>query len=199
MNWFLHLLDLPPAGHETALHFDLASAFIAFLALAFSVYTFFHQRRLRALALLAQRDSGLIRWTELAIDTIVEIEFLLRKRTASAGAAQYADERDELLAKLAAVIDKGRLYFPKFTRDVVKVPSTPEPAPAGPQNKPALLSATLPLLDDLVEIYDLTNKVDFRDEPAMKKAQSDVMIKKRDFIKTAQNEVEFRRVPGIVE
>jgi hypothetical protein len=57
----------------------------------------------------------------------------------------------------------------------------------------------LPLLDDLAEIYDLINSVEFQNEAAVKKTQSEVMLKKLDFVKMAQNEVEFRRVPGIIE
>jgi hypothetical protein len=54
-------------------------------------------------------------------------------------------------------------------------------------------------LDDLAEIYDLINSVEFQNEAAVKKTQSEVMLKKLDFVKMAQNEVEFRRVPGIIE
>ena len=125
MNWLLSLFGLPPVGPETALHIDLASAIIALFALIFSIWTWRHQTRLRRGSLLAQRDSGLIRWIETTIDTIVEIEFFLRRRTPTTDAAQYSIQRDDHLAKLAAAIDKGRLYFPKFTRDVIGAQNTP--------------------------------------------------------------------------
>ena len=182
---FLHL---PPPGHETALHVDLASAFIALLALIFSLYTWRHQRKIQNLSIRAQRDSGLIRWLESAIDTLVEIEFLLRNWNPAAATNDYLRQRDDHLAKLAAIIDKGRLYFPKFTRDVI-----------GSDTPPATSKIKLPLLDDLVEIYDLTKQVKFHDEQAVQKIKNDVMLKKLDFIKVAQKQVEFRRRPGIVE
>jgi len=188
MGWFLKALHLPPIGTETVPHIDIASAALALLALVFSVYTFFHQRRIRMLSVIALRDSGLIRWIESAIDTLVDIEFMLRSWTPAAAAADYSIQRDNHLAKLAAVIDKGRLYFPNFTRDVI-----------GGQSVLDAAKIKLPLLDDLVEIYDRTRTVEFLDEPTVKKTQSDVMIKKLDFIKNAQKQVEFRRVPGVVE
>lgn len=188
MGWFLNALHLPPIGTETVPHIDIASAALALLALIFSVYTFFHQRRIRLLSVIALRNSGLIRWIELAIDTVVDVEFMLRSWTPAAAMADYLARRDEQLAKLAAVIDKGRLYFPKFTRDVI-----------GGQVAPASADIRLPLLDDLVEIYDLTKKTSFQNEDAVKATQNEVMMKKLDFIKTAQKQVEFRRVPGIVE
>jgi len=199
MEWLARLLHLPPLDEHTALHIDLASAFIALLALAFSIYAWRHQNRVRQRALIAQRDSGLTQWIELAIDTIVDLEFLLRNATETGDAAKFMIERDQRLAKLAATIDKGRLYFPTFTRDVVDDPNKPMPKAAAPERKPASPKARLRLLDDLVEIYDLANSADVRDVEALKRTRFDLMMKKRDLIKIAQRQIAFRRVPGIVE
>jgi hypothetical protein len=188
MGWFLKTLHLPPIGTETVPHIDIASAALAFLALAFSIYTFFHQRKVRMLSVIAQRDSGLIRWLESVIDTLVDIEFMLRNWTPAASTNDYLRQRDDHLARLAAIIDKGRLYFPNFTRDVI-----------GSGTPPAATSIKLPLLDDLVEIYDLTKKVEFGDADVVKMTKEDVMLKKLDFIRVAQKQVEFRRTPGIIE
>jgi hypothetical protein len=193
------LLDLPPIGKETALHIDLASAAIALLALAFSIYTWWHQKKMRQLSVIAQRDAGLIRWIELAIDAVVDMEFLLRNWKPGDDAAKYSCQRDERLAKLAAVIDKGRLYFPWFTRDVIEVQSASAADLAETKDNGALIRGTLPILDDLVEIYDLTRVVDFRQADALKQTRTDVMKKKRHFVREAQKKVEFRRQPGFVE
>ncbi len=192
MEWIRTILHLPPIGHETGLHIDLASAAIALLALLFSIWTWRHQDRVRKDSLLAQRDLGMIRWIDLTIDTIVDIEFSLRSWTASANPAQSSMQRDNHLAKLAAVIDKGRLYFPKFTRDVIGPQTEPAPEPDPGQIEKQI---KLPLLDDLAEIYRLTNEVTFQSEVEVKNAQHAVMMTKLDFIKMAQQQVEFRRVP----
>jgi hypothetical protein len=42
-----NFFHLPPIGAEMALHIDLASAFIAMLALIFSIWTWRHQTRIR--------------------------------------------------------------------------------------------------------------------------------------------------------
>jgi hypothetical protein len=194
-----HFLHLPPLAGETALHIDLASALIALLALLFSFWTWRHQNRLRRRVLLAQRDSGLIHWIELTIDTIVGIEFFLRSWTPTTDFARCSAERNDHLAKLAATIDKGRLYFPTFMSDVVVGQSGPRPPSAEPARKRRRHKTQLMLLDCLVEIYDLTKDVDLENEKAVQQARQDMMITKRDFVSAAQNEVEFRRVPGIIE
>jgi hypothetical protein len=192
-NW----LHLPPLAGETALHIDLASALIALLALGFSIYTWWHQGRMRRLAIIAQRDAGLILWIELAIDVIVGTEFFLRSWTAGANTAKYVADRDQHLAQLAAVIDKGRLYFPWFTRDI-ELPDEPaEQAQSSDNEMPA--AGALPLLDDLVEIYDLIKALDFLHPDVLKRTRIDVMRKKRHFVAEAQKKVEFRREPGFIE
>jgi hypothetical protein len=193
---------LPPFGNQTELHLDLASAAIALLALAFSIYTWRHQKKMRRLSIAAQRDAGLTKWIELAIDAIVEMEFLLRgwsPGTPDADAVRYSRDRDDRLAKLAAVIDKGRLYFPRFTRDIVEIEGVPAADLVQPKHNVPVIKGELPLLDDLVEIYDLARKVDFQNGDALKKTRTDVMKKKRHFVETAQNEVEFRRQPSFIE
>jgi hypothetical protein len=172
-------LNLPPVGHETALHIDLATAFIALLALIFSIWTWRHQTRISIEAMRIERDNDLIRWIDAVIDTIVEVEFFLRGWTATVDAAQLSIQRDGHLAKVAAAIDKGRLYFPNFTRDVIASEGVPPSPKSG-----------LVLLDDLVDIYDLIKGIDLHAETAVKAARQELMKKKRHFVISAQNEIE---------
>ena len=173
-SWF------PPLSHETALHIDLATAFIALLALAFSIWTWRHQTRLSIEAMRIERDNDLIRWIDAVIDVIVDIEFLLRNPPGDPG--QFGSQRNTHLARLAAVIDKGRLYFPGFTRDMI-----------GDDGEPLALGVGPPLLDDLVQIYDLVRNIDLKDEKAVATTRRELMMKKRNFVIEAQDEVEIDR------
>jgi hypothetical protein len=188
----LSFFGLPEATKTTELHFDFPSAVIALLALTSSIYTWWHQGRMRKLAIIAQRDAGLIRWIELAVDVVVATEFLLRSWTSGSNTAKYVVDRDQHLAQLAAVIDKGRLYFPWFSRDI-------ELAGAPPEDDGALVKGALPILDHLVEIYDLIKAVDFIHPDELKQARTEVMRKKRHFVREAQKKVEIRRQPGFAE
>ena len=174
-------LGLPPIGNETALHIDLATAFIALLALAFSIWTWRHQTRLSIEAMRIERDNDLIRWIDAVIDVIVDVEFLLRSWSPSDNSASFLRQRDAQLGKLAAVIDKGRLYFPDFTRDVANVEGDNSPRSNGP-----------PLLDELVHIYDLIKGIELK-EDTMKASREDLMLKKRSFVISAQDEVKLDR------
>jgi hypothetical protein len=181
MNEFLHWLGLPHLGAETGVHIDLATAFIALLALAVSIWTWRHQTRLAVETMRMERDNDVIRWVDSVIDAIVEIEFLLRGSIAT-DYDQLAIKRDRHLAVLAAAIDKGRLYFPNFTRDVVLSDSEPESPKFG-----------LPILDDLVEIYDVARVADLKNASAVQAAREQIMKTKRHFIIGAHNEVEPNR------
>jgi hypothetical protein len=182
MSRFLTWLGLPPLGSDTALHIDLATALIALLALIFSIWTWRHQTRLIDEDRRIERDNGLIRWIDGVIDTIVESEFFLRGWLESTDAALLANQRSTCLAKLAAAIDKGRLYFPTFTRDVTGDDDEVRPSGLG-----------LALLDHLVTIYDLVKNVDLQNEASVKAGRHELMITKRHFVMSAQDEVEPER------
>ncbi len=164
-----------------AIQLDLAAAAIACVAFAFSVVAYFKQRKLAIVTLRIQRDNDIIAWTNSAIDTIIQIEFLLRECARSATGEQLAGKRDELLISLSATIDKGRLYFPVFSLDVV----ASEPAPRKDE-RPAILN-------HLVEIYDLVSGVNLKDGAIAELAKSEVLKKKRAFLKHARSEVDIQR------
>lgn len=178
MDSFLNLLGLPPIGKETALHIDLATLCIAVVAGVFSVYTFFHQRDIKATRIAGielQRDRLVIAWIELAIETVVGIEFLLRRWTQSTDVAKFLLERDEHLGKLAAVIDKGQFYFPNYA---IMVVSENKPLPEGSHK----------LLADLAAIYRLTHEVQL-ETAKISETRDRVLNAKLEFIILAQQEV----------
>jgi hypothetical protein len=164
-----------------ALHLDLAALVIALLGATFSVVTWINQRRQRQTSIRIERDNDLIPWIDSLIDILVEAEFLLRSWSPSLDEKEFSAKRNASLAKLAAAIDKGRLFFPDFSRDVI--------APAKRQSAPESHQA---ILDLLVEIYDLLNEP-FQNAETLAQTRQALLVKKRDLIVWAQDEVHAAR------
>jgi len=100
---------------------------------------------------------------------------------------EFAAKRDTSLAKIAGAIDKGRLFFPEFRLDLV-----------APDAEPVSRGHGEAMLDHLVKVYDLVNQP-VPDEAAMAKLRKDLMLKKRDFVRYAQDEVKPERRRQFVE
>jgi hypothetical protein len=161
------------------LQFDLAAAGVALVALLFSGVTFYQQRRISIETLRIQRDNDVIRWANHTIDMLVAIEFFLRDWRRHV--QQFAAKRDEFLAQLSAAIDKGRLYFPSFTLDVI------------PPEKPAMTDHERDILNRLVRIYDLIRDLDPQNAAAIDGARLRLLLEKRAFMADARREVEPQR------
>jgi hypothetical protein len=164
------------------LTFDLAAGAIALIALYFSIRARRNQERLAVETIRIARDNDVIRWSNDMIDTIVGIEFLLRPGSRPADAAAFAAKRDDFLAKLSASIEKGRLYFPNV--DHRKFGTDKEAAYRGHRQ---------PILDRLVEIYDLLKDADPQDAAKLDALRAEVLNKKKAFVSEAQSAVEPRR------
>jgi hypothetical protein len=179
----------PPFDDRVALHIDFAAAFIAMVALGFSVWSFFNQKRISLEAMRIERDNDLIDWINAVIDTVVQAEFLMRSWTRALEEKEFSAKRDGCLAGIAAAIDKGRLFFPNFTLDVVDEEDQSLSREEGEA-----------MLDHLVKIYDLINHLQAHPgEAAMKDLRLNLMKKKRDFVKAAQEEVKPERRREFVE
>jgi hypothetical protein len=175
-------------GKEISLQIDFAAAAIALIALTFSVFSFRHQRRLAIETLRVQRDTDVITWTNNTIDLLVEAEFLIRDWIRLYTLKEFASKRDELLAKLSATIDKGRMFFPNFSRDVV-----------GTEKPSAFRGRRQAILDRLVEFYDLVKSLDPENPETIETVRHALMIKKREFVSQAQSEVEPGRRLAILQ
>jgi hypothetical protein len=171
--------SIPAFAKEITLQIDLATAVIALIALFFSIWSFKHQRNLSIETLRVQRDNDVIRWTNDTIDLLVEIEFLMRDWLRLYTIKEFSTRRDDLLARLSATIDKGRLFFPNFSRDVV-----------GAEKPSAYRGKRQAILDRLVEIYDLVKQLDPENPDTIESVRHDTMIKKREFVSHAQSAVE---------
>ncbi len=181
---FLKELALQLVGkiQKVDLTFDLAAAAIAVIALYFSIRARRNQERLAVETIRIARDNDVIRWTNEMIDTIVGIEFLLRPASRPADPAQFASRRDDFLAKLSANVEKGRLYFPNIDHHKF-----------GTEKAAAYRGHRQPILDRLIEIYDLTKAADPNDPAKIEAAREEILNKKRAFVSEAQSAVEPRR------
>jgi hypothetical protein len=164
-----------------ALQFDLAAALVALVALLFSIVTFLHQRRISIETLRNHRDNDIIVWLYQTIDVLVGIEFFLRDTSRPSQQLQFASKRDDFLARLSAAIDKGRLYFPSFTLDVV----APE--------KPKANDHDRDILNKLVRVYDLIKALEAQSVSAIESARLRLLLEKRAFMADARAEVQPQR------
>ena len=164
-----------------SLQFDLAAALVALVALLFSIVTFLHQRRISIETLRNHRDNDIIVWLNQTIDVLVGIEFFLRDSARPSQQLQFASKRDDFLARLSAGIDKGRLYFPSFTLDVV------------PPAKPKVSDHDRDILNKLVRIYDLIRVLEAQNASAIETARMRLLLEKRAFMADARAEVQPQR------
>jgi hypothetical protein len=170
-----------------SLQFDLAAAGVALVALLFSGITFYQQRRISIETLRIQRDNDIIRWVDGVIELLVGVEFFLRDWSRYPQPVQFAAKRNEYLAQLSIAIDKGRLYFPSFTLDIV----TPAPAPPADQDGD--------ILNHLVRIYDLIKDIDAKNTVVLDEARHRLLLRKRAFMTDVRHEVEPQRRQDFVK
>jgi hypothetical protein len=176
------IVQLVAKINKVDLTFDLAAAAIAVIALYFSIRARRGQRQLSVEALRLARDNDIIQWSNSAINTIVAVEFLLRGVLRGVGTGSFAVLRDECLSKLSASIDKGRLYFPNFEHDS-----------HGAEKEAAFRGIRQPILDRLVEIYDLVKDIDANVANQIEAVRQPLMSKKRAFVSEVQSAVDPRR------
>ena len=164
-----------------SLQFDLAAALVALVALLFSIVTFLHQRRISIETLRNHRDNDIIGWMNHTIEILVGVEFFLRDTSRPSQQLQFASKRDEFLARLSATIDKGRLYFPSFTLDVV------------PPEKPKASDHDRDILNKLVRVYDLIKDLEPQNASGIEAARMRLFLEKRAFMADARAEVQPQR------
>lgn len=103
---------------------QVMAAILAVIALLISISTSRSQQRLaerisrEELAMLFeqvknQRDSDIIRWSEACVHILAEIQGFVALPSAS----DRVERRHQLLARLSALIDHGRLFFPNHQPD----------------------------------------------------------------------------------
>jgi hypothetical protein len=82
---------------------------------------------------------------------------------------------------MSGSIDKGRLYFPSFTLDVV------------PPEKPKPHDHDRDILNKLVRIYDLIKVLEVQNASAIESTRLRLLLEKRAFMADARAEVQPQR------
>jgi hypothetical protein len=129
----------------------IASAAVSILAAATS--GLFSLRALRAQALANRLQVASVRhqyflelrkWADESSDALSEAEHLGYAEAADFAAPSFVERQHELLAHLSSLIDRGRWFFPNERHDEV-----------GVEKAPAYRGDRLPVLDSIVNTYDI--------------------------------------------
>jgi hypothetical protein len=179
-------MPIPPIGPEITLQVDLATTAIAIIAFIFSMWLGWRQSRLDVEELRQQRDSDIIDWGNSCLNVCCQAEMLLRPEyQAVSEEKEFERQRFKVLGKISAGIDAGRLYFPNSEADKL-----------GLHKEGAFRGVRHPVLDMLVQVYDLLRKVTYKrpEDPQERLAIREQAIAcKREFISRVQAEVDPRR------
>ena len=162
---------------------------LSLFALCFSLWTFHRLARMQRWQLRVQRDTEVFEWARACIAVLAGIEqrlqFNIQHGTAPLAREEFLDQR----ARLSALIDEGRLYFPN-------IPSKTH----GRDKEAAFRGHRQAILDALVEAYDgLKVAVEPRsNDPAMSLPEQYNKLR-RHFVSETQKHVDprrFRRIAG---
>lgn len=90
----------------------IVSAALAILSFLFNWAVVRRQTALQSESLKGQLDANVLDWGSEAMDVLTDCVWLACNRGASIPAEEFAREHARSRAKLSAIIDKGRLFFP---------------------------------------------------------------------------------------
>ena len=177
---------MPAFGHEITLQVDLATTAIAVMAFLVSFWLGWRQSRLDVESLRQQRDTDIIHWSNSALGACCHAEMLLRRDYAAVVEPNpYERERFKVLEDLSYAIDAGRLYFPNSEADKY-----------GLHKEGAFRGVRHPVLDMLVRVYDLLEKVTHQvpvSPEERRVIREQVTYCRREFISRVQAQVDPRR------
>lgn len=175
---------------------QVLAAILAVIALMISISTSRAQQRLaerisgEEQAMLFeqvrnQRDSDIIRWTEACVHCLAEIESLI----AHPPSASVDDKKQSLLARLSALIDHGRLFFPND-----------QPDKKGAEKPAAYQGFRQKILTVLVSAYNvLAREESLANDGARATACAELTELRRAFVSEAQLAIDPRRFIALKE
>ena len=132
------------------------------MAFLVSFWLGWRQSRLDVESLRQQRDTDIIHWSNSALSACCHAEMLLRRDYAAVVEPNpYERERFKVLEDLSYAIDAGRLYFPNSEADKY-----------GLHKEGVFRGVRHPVLDMLVRVYDLLEKVTIKFRPPRKSGAS---------------------------
>ncbi|MEZ5923963.1 MAG: hypothetical protein R3D57_06215 [Hyphomicrobiaceae bacterium] len=175
---------------------QVAAAVLAVIALIISISTSRAQQRLaeriaaeeRALLfeqVRNQRDSDIIRWSEACVHNLAEIESFVGNPSAS----DLDARRQELLTRLSALIDHGRLFFPNH-----------QPDKKGADKPAAFQGFRQKILTVLVSVFNVLAREETSTRSgAREKARAQLLELRRAFVSEVQIAIDPRRFIAMKE
>lgn len=123
---------------------SVGSVLVASVSAYFSWRTARRQERREAISLKLAHDTDVIRWSDEVISLLAETHETLCEKGVAFADAEFRHRRMHARARLSALIDRGRLFFPN-RKDGDK----------GADKEVGFQGSRQPALDALVEAYDL--------------------------------------------
>ena len=147
------------------------SAIVAFISAAFSWRTMRRQERREATSLKLAHDSDIIRWSDAVILELAEAHEMLCEKGVSYPDGDFPQRRSAARARISALIDRGRLFFP----------NTVDKGGHGAEKELAYQGHRQPALEALVRAHDALNAAGLAPGPD-KAALEAMTIQRRAFI-----------------
>lgn len=137
----------------------------------------------------SQRDSDIIRWTERCVNLLSECESVVTHFDEVGPEHERRDLHRKLAARLSALIDQGRLYFPNQ-----------EPEAKGQEKESAYRGYRQLILTVLVRAYDrFVDVAQLHDPDARPDVAADLVSLRRLFVSEAQVAIDPRRYVAMKE
>lgn len=163
-SWFTD----PSGRMDMSAAMGAGSAVVAFFSALFSWQTMRKQEKRAVVSLKLAHDNDIIRWSDEAIATLAEAHEMLCEKGVAYPDNDYRGRRSAARARLSAIIDRGRLFFPNRT-------DTDHGADKGAAYKGHRQAA----LDALVDAYDLLGAAGQQTGPDMDASEKLNAIRKR--------------------
>lgn len=144
------------------------SAVVAVTSFFFNWRMVRRQERRESTSLKLAHDSDVIRWSDEVILELALIHELLSEKGQGYPDADFRSRRSTARARLSAMIDRGRLFFPNI-RDGKK----------GVDKEEAFQGSRQPALEVLVQAYDLIGKAGGDPGPDAKSCEALMGLRRR--------------------
>lgn len=158
------------------------SAVIALTSFLFSWRMSHRQEKRAAISLKLAHDNDIIRWSDEAIVVLAEAHELLCEKGVAYPDSEFRLQRSGCRAKLSAIIDRGRLFFPN-----VHIGDS-----HGLDKEAAYQGHRRPALDALVSAYQLLGNAGMQAGPDTASAEK-LMAIRRSFVAEVFKAVEPER------
>lgn len=146
----------------------VASAIVAALSFVFNWRMVRRQERREGTALKLAHDSDIIAWSDEVILLLAEIHEALCEKGMAFADGEFRMMRMGMRARLSALIDRGRLFFPNRAEGA-----------KGRDKEEAYQGTRQPALDVLVKAYDLLGAAGAQTGPDLDSAAALTALRRR--------------------